>query len=78
MEDTDYCIIITDYNMPGLSGAEFVKTIKRKNKDYFIVGISADDVGEKFISAGASFFIKKPININELINLVENWTKVKD
>jgi DNA-binding NtrC family response regulator len=78
MEGTDYYIIITDYNMPGLSGTELVKIIKGMNKDSFIVGISADDVGEKFVSAGASFFMKKPININELIKLVENYTKGKD
>jgi len=62
-------IIITDINMPRLSGLEFVRNIRHLNSKVPIIMMSAHDDKENLfhsINLGVDGFITKPIDINIL------------
>ncbi len=64
-----YTIVITDIKMPRLDGFELTKRIKEKYSDTDIIVITAYSADYKYtdvIRAGASDFISKPFNVDEL------------
>ena len=65
----DVDVVITDLNMPGLSGDKLTQIIKHKYAaDVIIVTAYLEDFTyDKAIRTGASDFIEKPIRLNELI-----------
>mmetsp|Transcript_11524 Transcript_11524/g.21370 ORF Transcript_11524/g.21370 Transcript_11524/m.21370 type:complete len:194 (+) Transcript_11524:1-582(+) len=66
-----------DQYMPGpnlpLTGDETIKTLRAKNCRSVIVGMSANDVSDKHLSAGADAFYRKPFTKDTVLqsNLVE-------
>lgn len=71
-------IVITDLLMPGTDGIAFVRKAKRVLRDTSFIMLS-QVMNEKMISrayeAGVEFFIRKPINSIEVINVVQNVAK---
>ena len=65
------CLIVLDYNMPGLNGAEILKELKQ-NPRYdaipkIIWSTSGSDVYKKIcLDSGANDYIIKPANLREL------------
>lgn len=65
----DFTIVITDLMMPGMDGIELIHTIKKRWDDIDIIavtGFKQDFSYTDVIQAGASDFIAKPFNLNEL------------
>ena len=62
-------IVITDINMPGISGVELLEKARHLTDADFIVitGYVEDFSYENLIAAGASDFIYKPISNNEIL-----------
>ena len=62
-------VVITDIQMPGLSGIDLVKRIREKFDSDVIVmtGFVEDFTYEKIIELGARDFIHKPVRLNELM-----------
>lgn len=75
-----YCpdIILVDYLMPGIDGATLVKSVLKDNPDISCIMISqvsnSQMVADTYI-AGVEFFIHKPINIIEVINIIKSVTE---
>lgn len=75
-----YCpeIILLDYLMPGMDGATLVKNILKENSDISCIMISqvsnSQMVAETYM-AGIEFFIHKPINIIEVVNIIKSVTE---
>ncbi|UUV20068.1 response regulator (plasmid) [Fusobacteria bacterium ZRK30] len=75
-----YCpdIILVDYLMPGMDGATLVKNILKDNSDISCIMISqvsnSQMVAQTYM-AGIEFFIHKPINIIEVINIIKSVTE---
>lgn len=76
MNEDAYVLIISDLKMPGLSGIEFLRKVKEKNKFTRTILMTAFDIDdkifrnytkEKIIDA----FLQKPIRIYDLINEVD-------
>jgi DNA-binding NtrC family response regulator len=66
-------IVTLDLTMPGLSGIEVLKQIKRRNADIEVIVISAHGTPQNHQEAvrhGADDFIMKPFNAPDLINSV--------
>jgi len=65
-----YDFIVCDIKMPVMDGLEFLTEFKNREKDSIVIMISAYGTIESSIKAikyGASDYISKPVNIDELI-----------
>lgn len=63
-------VIITDYRMPGMTGADITRLLRARCPDTFIIGISAGHKDKDFIEAGADVFLRKPFPFKELVSMI--------
>ncbi|UCF01917.1 MAG: diguanylate cyclase [Deltaproteobacteria bacterium] len=69
LTDDHFDIVITDISMPRMDGIELIKRIKTDFDDVDVIAITAYEMTYKYtdiIALGASDFISKPFNIDEL------------
>jgi CheY-like chemotaxis protein len=69
----DLVVVLSDINMPGMTGLELLKTIKSEYKELRVMMITAygDEKNYKSaISIGADDFMTKPVDFNSLKNKV--------
>jgi YesN/AraC family two-component response regulator len=77
-EGKSYDLVITDLNMPKVSGAELIELIHEINFEQSIVVVSAYNESHRLIElidAGISHFIQKPIKPNQFINVAYKVAK---
>jgi DNA-binding NtrC family response regulator len=78
-----YKILITDLKMPGISGMELLKSCIKKYPELPVIMLTAHGTIESAVSAlkiGAFDYITKPIQIDELIMVIEkaiNYEELK-
>jgi two-component system chemotaxis sensor kinase CheA len=77
-EENSVDIILMDIMMPTLDGYEAMKIIRKmeKYKDLPIVALTAKamkDDRQKCIDAGASDYISKPVNLEQLFSIIRVW-----
>lgn len=77
-ENTDIEIVLMDIMMPVMDGYETIKKIREnyKFKDLPIIAVTAKAMSgdrEKCIEAGASDYISKPVDIDQLLSLLRVW-----
>lgn len=70
------CLIILDYNMPELNGAEILKILEKNERYDSIPKLvwstsGADSYKDLCMSLGASDYVVKPSSVNELTNLAK-------
>ncbi|MBI2425931.1 MAG: response regulator [Candidatus Hydrogenedentes bacterium] len=68
-QNTDLVLILSDINMPGMSGLELLREIRVKRPGLQVFMITAYTDAEKEAAAaayGANAFISKPIDFTEL------------
>ena len=73
-EAYDYDLIILDLMLPGLSGAEILKRVRRKNQNVPILILTARDATEEKVrnfEAGADDYLTKPFAFAELLMRVK-------
>lgn len=66
-------LIITDLNMPGMSGLEFLKRVKAEHPHVeviLITGFGSKEVAIEALRLGVSDFIEKPLELAHVRNLV--------
>jgi len=64
-----YTFLITDINMPEISGIELIKDVREEKLDVSIIAMTGYDKDYTYmdvISAGANDFITKPFKIDEI------------
>lgn len=71
LSDEPFDLVITDLNMPGLDGMDFIAQIKNDemSKDTKIIVVSADHdplVIDEAIEKGVAEYITKPVDADEL------------
>jgi CheY-like chemotaxis protein len=71
-------IILMDIMMPEMDGYEAIRQIRKQSryKDLPILALTAKAMKgdrEKCIEAGASDYISKPVNIEQLTSLMRAW-----
>lgn len=67
-------LVITDYRMPGMNGAELCEEVKKINPNIPIIMVSgfASDFGEDEAKAlGIDMFVRKPLLTKDFAQLVE-------
>lgn len=74
-EDNDIAVVLMDMMMPGMDGYEAIGIMKQSPefKDIPVIAVTAQAMlgdRERCLNAGASGYISKPINVDELIKLL--------
>ncbi len=69
-------LILSDFNLPGSSGLDLFKEIKSNPiwsgiPFLFLSGESSPSIANTVMEAGGDYFIKKPINIDELSSVIQ-------
>lgn len=73
-EQTDFDLILCDLRLPGISGLDLLKSIRRRHPDcevIIITAYSSVDTAIEAIQAGAFHYVTKPIKMAELKLLVK-------
>ncbi|MEW5745657.1 MAG: response regulator [Nitrospirota bacterium] len=65
-------VVISDYVMPELNGAELVAILRERYPHLFIIGISAYCEAGELLRAGAQAFLSKPFRLHDLLSLFQN------
>src|SRR6202034_4467167 len=66
-------VVVTGLKLPGMSGVEFLQTVKRVNADLPVVIMTAFGTVESAVDAmkaGASDYVLKPFSLAELILVI--------
>jgi CheY-like chemotaxis protein len=68
------CLIILDYNMPGLNGAEILKELKKSDRYKSVPKIiwstsSSGTYKDICLQLGANDYLVKPSNLNDLVEI---------
>jgi DNA-binding NtrC family response regulator len=74
IKEIEFDIILTDLNLPDISGIEMVKRAKETLPETEIIMVTGFGSTEKAIEAtkaGAFYYVEKPIEFDELIVLIE-------
>lgn len=66
----DFDIIIADYDLHGINGAEIVKVIRGRLPHSFIIGMSLKEDEKIFLDSGANAFLLKYFEFGELLSLI--------
>lgn len=73
--DDSVDVIMSDWNMPGINGLEFVKEIRSKNATVPIIMITTEGTLQKVNlakEAGVDEYIVKPFSAEKLIEALDN------
>ncbi len=71
---TDFDLVITDYKMPGMNGAELLQYLKQQNpktKVMIVTAYSAELSRQAAMEMGAWEYIEKPFALDEIRHLVQ-------
>ena len=77
VKSNQYNLILMDINMPIMSGLEATKQIRDFNKNIPIIALTAnalDNDKDKFLNAGMNAYLSKPLDIQKLKKLIENYS----
>lgn len=74
----DLVVVLSDINMPGTTGLELLKIIKKEYKDLRVMMITAYGDEKNYqnaISTGADAFLSKPVDFSKLKEKVMGFLK---
>lgn len=80
VRDNDFDIILTDLNLPDISGIEMVKRSKEISPQTEIIMVTGFGSTEKAIEAtkaGAFHYVEKPVDFDELLLLIQKAVERK-
>ena len=76
-KESIFQVIIIDYCMPNISGADATRRLRERFPVSFIIGVSSNDKKEDFLAAGADAFLLKPYRSVDIINLINGSNKLR-
>ncbi len=75
--DDSFDLIITDINMPGMDGIEFVKALSGKFEVIIMTGNATLQRAIESIHLGVKDFLLKPFDVDTLINAIKREDKIQ-
>ena len=78
LEGNEVDLVLMDMMMPNMDGFESIRSIRKKReyKNLPIISVTAKAMSgdrEKCIAAGASDYISKPVDVDQLVSLLRIW-----
>src|ERR1035437_10099325 len=76
----DYDVILLDWMLPGISGIEICRAVRKENKDIPVIFLTAKDNIDDVIfglETGANDYIRKPFAFEELLARIRVLTRNK-
>ncbi|MBN2009014.1 response regulator [candidate division KSB1 bacterium] len=81
VNSTDFDIVLMDIQMPNMDGIEATRIIRRSSKSSIpIIAMTAHAMKgdrERFLDAGMDGYVSKPINVDEVRNLIMKYAAIK-
>jgi len=75
--DNTYDLIITDINMPGMDGIEFIRELNGQYEVIIMTGNATLGSAIESIHLGVKDFLLKPFDVDDLIGAIERESKVQ-
>ena len=75
--DDTYDLVITDINMPGMDGIEFVKSLNGRYEVIIMTGNATLQRAIESIHLGVKDFLLKPFEIDTLVKAIERESKLQ-
>ncbi len=72
LQQKPYDVVITDAQMPEMTGFELCKQVCFRYPHMYIIGITGCLEAKKFKEAGADVFFRKPFPLDELHAVLKN------
>jgi DNA-binding NtrC family response regulator len=70
---SEYLLVLTDVRMPGMDGLHLAKLIHQMDSEVRLIFMSGFEISDDNIKeTQIGEFIKKPIHIAELVNVIKN------
>ncbi|RMG21713.1 MAG: response regulator [Deltaproteobacteria bacterium] len=71
----DFDMVVTDYNMPMVTGEQLLRTMKALpgGRDIPVIVVSAVEepgLEDRLLRQGAAFFLRKPVDFDQLLALL--------
>jgi CheY-like chemotaxis protein len=81
LRDSFPCLILLDYNMPGLNGSEILEELQKLPSTHAIPKVIWSTSGSSTfrnlcLQAGATDYVIKPSNVNDLKKIVEYMVSI--
>ena len=76
--DDSYNLVITDINMPGMDGIEFVKTLDGRYEVIIMTGNATLGSAIESIQLGVKDFLLKPFDVDDLIGAIKRQSRVQE
>ena len=76
--DDSFDLIITDINMPGMDGIEFIKQLDSRFEVIIMTGNATLQRAIESIHLGVKDFLLKPFDIDTLISAIKREAKIQD
>lgn len=76
LDTEDYSLIIADYKMPGMDGAEFLQRVRLRNSTipfFMVSGLMNTHELIRVANLGATLVFEKPLEINAFIDSVKKY-----
>lgn len=70
-DEVRHVCLLTDHCMPGMSGTELIRLLRRRCPTLPVVAVTAAEADEELLAAGALEIIKKPFDIGQIQEAVE-------
>lgn len=78
IDEQHFVLALIDYQMPGMTGAQLLRRMRRKKirtPVIIITGMDDQQVEEELQKLEAASILKKPLQMDQFQNAIEQWLK---